>query len=256
MSSFTTHLSPTQGFHPAAISKITFPSSALSSCSLHLHFALPPLLFVDPHELTERSLSYLYNHWGSRDLEKPVHALPGNEQDSEVLLTVKLLEHDDDSQQSGFVTSTVELPMHVRYGVPVNRFGEENYAHVHVSWPSVFLQCSSSSPLANTTGQGPTPPLPYHVLSTLSAVTPSNLIIPIPPRLSHLSSPAQEPGFAHNNISIPLGSRLDLLVVEPGTAFTVLVCFSWLALASLKAALRLAGGRHHHGAEKLHEKKS
>jgi len=163
MSYITTNVSPSQGFHPISTTVVHFStslSSSLTQCSLHLYFKLPPLLFIDPHELAQRNNTYTFHHWGSRDLEKPVHALREAERGSEVLLYVKLASSIDDDRkrpESGSASAntvsqkwnvTVELPMHLRYGVPApassTSRSEKPYEHVHVDTPIAFLLCKTS----------------------------------------------------------------------------------------------------------------
>ena len=156
MSFLSTNVAPSQGFHPISTNIIHFSTDSLplAQCSLHLYFKLPPLLFVDPHELAQRNSTYTFNHWGSRDLEKPVHALSEAERDSDVLLNVRLPPSiSDDGRRgsdSGNTVSqmwnmTIELPMHLRYGVPVSASSisgaEKSYDRVHVDSPIAFLLC-------------------------------------------------------------------------------------------------------------------
>ena len=154
MSYITTNVCPSQGFHPISSSIVHFSTdpSSLVQCSFHLYFKLPPLLFVDPHELAQRNNTYTVNHWGSRDLEKPVHALPETERCSDVLLNVRLPPSIDDDRKpfetgSGSWDVTVDLPMHLRYGVPApvsstSKSGK-SYDHVQVDTPIAFLLCKT-----------------------------------------------------------------------------------------------------------------
>ena len=147
ITNITTNIYPSQGFHPVSsnIIHISAGSSSLSQCSLYLYFKLPPLLFVDPHELGQRNNSYTFNYWGSRDLEKPLNALPKSERNSDVLLNVRLPPSIDDGSVSW--NMTVDLPMHLRYGVPApvsstSKSGK-SYDHVQVDAPLAFLLCKS-----------------------------------------------------------------------------------------------------------------
>ena len=148
ISYITTNIYPSQGFHPVSSNVVHFSagsSSSLVQCSFHLYFKLPPLLFVDPHELSQRNNSYTFNYWGSRDLEKPVHALPETERSSDVLLNVRLPASIDDASVSWNLT--VDLPMHLRYGVPAPISSTSNsgksYDHVQVDVPIAFLLCKT-----------------------------------------------------------------------------------------------------------------
>jgi phosphatidylinositol glycan class X len=148
MSYITTNVYPSQGFHPISSNIVYFSAgpSSLVQCSFHLYFKLPPLLFVDPHELAQRNNTYTFNHWGSRDLEKPVHALPETERGSDVLLNVRLPPSIDDDRKSFETGSmswnvTVDLPMHLRYGVPAP--SGKSYVHIQVDSPIAFLLCKT-----------------------------------------------------------------------------------------------------------------
>ena len=147
MTYITTSIYPSEGYHPVSSNVVHFSAglSSLVQCSFHLYFKLPPLLFVDPHELAQRNNTYTFNHWGSRDLEKPVHALPETERGSDVLLNVRLPPGIDDGSVSW--NMTVDLPMHLRYGVPAAVSStsklEKSYDHVQVDMPIAFLLCKS-----------------------------------------------------------------------------------------------------------------
>ena len=156
MSYITTNIYPSQGFHPVSSNVVHFStdSSSLVQCSFHLYFKLPPLLFVDPHELAQRNNTYTFNHWGSRDLEKPVHAMPEIERGSDVLLNVRLPPSivDDDRKPSKTTGSvswnlTVDLPMHLRYGVPapvsLTSKSGKSYDRIQVDTPIAFLLCKT-----------------------------------------------------------------------------------------------------------------
>ena len=248
MSYITTNISTSQGFHPVSTNIIHFTGSSPAQCSLHLYFRLPPLLFVDPHELAQRNSIYTFNHWGSRDLEKPVHALPDAERDSDILLNVRLPR----SAEAPMWNMTVELPMHLRYGVPAPvssiSGSEKPYEHVRVDTPIAFMLCKTSrEPLfgaffipfidfivlatfIDNATQIPAP-LPSYVIASLTK-TPQNTFILIP----------AHPEFSSTQtvITVPLGSISDLPLVELGTALTIILCFFWLALVSWNTSLRLA----------------
>jgi len=143
MAYFTSDLQPTQGFHPTSSNQVLLPGpkSLYSSCTLHLYFTLPPLVFVDTHELAQRSGFYKYNHWGSRDIEKPTHALPNEH--SEVLINV--IDLEDAFDEAGGPIG-VEVPMHLRYGTPrpstkTQASQDTLYDKIHVDWPQAFLLC-------------------------------------------------------------------------------------------------------------------
>lgn len=135
MSYYSSTLLPQHGAHPVSTTHIHLAGAGqlYDSCTLHLYYILPPILFVDTHELTQRGLSYSFHHWGSRDLEKPVHAI--SEEPSQLLVNVQPpVNHE---------TTAVEVPMHIRYGVPSNN-GKEEYWSFEISQPQAFLCCPTS----------------------------------------------------------------------------------------------------------------
>ncbi|KAF8797542.1 hypothetical protein BYT27DRAFT_7125175 [Phlegmacium glaucopus] len=248
MSYITTNISPSQGFHPISTNLVHLSpgSSSLAQCSLHLYFKLPPLLFVDPHELSQRNNTYTFHHWGSRDLEKPVHASREVERGSDVLLNVRLPSsiHDDGRRHETSASSqmwnvTVELPMHLRYGVPappsLTSGSEKPYEHVQVDAPIAFLLCKASPTLVDNATQLPAL-LPPHITAFLPKAPP-NIFIPIPAHPEFLSAKADLSYM--NVITVPLGSISDLPLVESLTSLTIIICFCWLAIVSWKTSLRL-----------------
>lgn len=142
MSYLNSTLLPQRGAHPVSTSIIHLVGTLqlYGACTLHLLYTLPPLLFVDTHELAQRDASYAFEHWGTRDLERPVHALP-NEL-SELLLTVRLPEAGADVDVPETVVQ-VEVPMHLRYGAPKRSDAAQTkpYLPLEVEWPQAFLRC-------------------------------------------------------------------------------------------------------------------
>lgn len=168
MSYLNSTLLPQKGAHPVSTSTIHLagPSRQYAACTLHLHYTLPPLLFVDTHELAQRHTAYSFAHWGTRDIERPAHALP--DEPSELLLSVVLrrggtpdvnansgsgevgVEADGADSDDADTDVRVEVPMHLRYGAPQARSPadvdgqaqtKKPYMHLAVSWPTAFLRC-------------------------------------------------------------------------------------------------------------------
>lgn len=144
MSYLNSTLLPQRGAHPVSTSIIHLvgTSRLYDACTLHLLYTLPPLLFVDTHELSQRDASYGFKHWGTPDLERPVHALP--DEISELLLTVRLPEAGADSDAETVVQ--VDVPMHLRYGAPKAPESSgvvqtKPYLPLEVEWPQAFLRC-------------------------------------------------------------------------------------------------------------------
>ncbi|TFK34534.1 PIG-X [Crucibulum laeve] len=263
MATLTSKLYPSEGFHPTSSTKITlnvpYPK-VLNNCTLHLHYTLPRLLFIDPYELVHRKESYRFHHWGISDLEKPVHALdwgaktedglaevPGEdsehfEQGAELLLDVTLPAVPEDV----IVTSEVQVdvPMHLRYAKPLTSgalSGKESESHeaVRLNWPTAFLQCTPSSTVQKLSGVSSTPPssLSKRAVSLFySGHMPSSTSVFIP------ISPDPLGNLQYDLVHVPLGRCEDLAFVEAGTAITVLICFFWLVRVSWRTATRLGDG--------------
>jgi len=155
MTYITSTLQPREGFHPVSISSLHFPrlNSSWGLCSLYLHYTLPPLLFVDTHELAQRNASYTFRHWGSRDLEKPAHALL--DEPSELLVNLNfqkgILEREGEAERM----LVVEVPMHLRYGAPKAPITEgrqqEPYEQIRVDLPQAFFRCPASCKVLSDT---------------------------------------------------------------------------------------------------------
>ncbi|CAA7262045.1 unnamed protein product [Cyclocybe aegerita] len=229
MAYLVSELSPTQGFHPTSASLVYLPGPIpqYESCSLHLYYSLPPPVFVDTHELGQRSSSYTFSHWGSRDLEKPVHALP--QETSEVLINVQIPQEGYADEEE--MELNVEVPMHLRYGTPRSTATSKEsegkpYEEIQVEWPHAFLLCSSTSLLKSRVTQ---PSLPAHILAALPSRPPRKLI-PIPPHSNFTKTTT--------TLLLPLGNPYDLAFVEPFTAMTVFICFLWIVRVAWKTSRR------------------
>ncbi|KAF8968829.1 PIG-X [Flammula alnicola] len=234
MAHLTSTLLPERGFHPVSRNAIRLsgPSQIYESCTAHLYFTLPPVLFVDTHELAQRESSYSFNHWGTRDLERPVHALP--DEVSDLLINAKVSEGLElGSEEEEGKTLYIEVPMHLRYGKPKRptNGGKQSkpYELLRVEWPQAFLHCPSSFQIDHLPSL---PSLPAHILSALPSSKSGNILIPIPPHANFSSE-------THNTLILPLGTLDDLSFVEPITALTILACFLWLLRVSWKIATRL-----------------
>jgi hypothetical protein len=256
-------LSPTRGFHPTSTSTIYFAGSssqstanAYSSCHIYLYYNLPSLVYIDTHELAQRSKHYGYTYWGTRDLEKPVYALPPEESSGEVLVRVKvpeqLWEHripddrwewEDEMEpgQGGGWKVTVEVPMHLRYGTPraTRSSGEAGssssrkpYEEVRVDWPQAFLLCPSSSmflthylftlshqTLASLRSHYTQPhgTLPAHVFEALpTGPRQTTVIIPIAPHSNYTKSASSAANTTSPPPSQSTSSTSDTLLLPVG----------------------------------------
>ena len=142
------HLDPPYGAHPTIVTDIQIsipprfnPSATVTPCSLYLQYRLPPLLFVDAYELAMRTRDYNVTSLrgsGSKELEKPVHALPvSSEPDGVELVIQKTLPADTHPTRE----IQVQLPIHVRYG----KADPAGSTIVDFSSPQIVLVCPRDS---------------------------------------------------------------------------------------------------------------
>ncbi|KAJ7207325.1 hypothetical protein B0H12DRAFT_1158892, partial [Mycena haematopus] len=73
-----------QSFHPIFKTNISAPGH--ENCTLNLHYELPPMVFVDPYELSNRADAYSFKYAGPSNLELPVFALSDGDENYAVLL--------------------------------------------------------------------------------------------------------------------------------------------------------------------------
>jgi hypothetical protein len=132
-----------RSFHP--IFKTTISAPGFSNCSLHLHYALPPIVFVDPYELSNRADASSFKYAGPSSLELPVFALDAKDEDAGLLVSITRRLPEDGALD-------VEVPLHVRYGkTAANR---SPFQLTTVPWPDAFLACpASSSSSSDSSGQ-------------------------------------------------------------------------------------------------------
>ena len=140
-------ITPEDGFHPTSTTRIIIshgilPSSVTSNCTLHLYFSLPPLIFIDPYELSNHAEFYTFKYWGTANLELPVQVVSQN--NSGLLLNVNVpSEHVDDPYSEADeidVALEIKVPLHLRYGNP----GSASNCGYHITemdWPTGFLLC-------------------------------------------------------------------------------------------------------------------
>jgi hypothetical protein len=256
-------ITPKDGFHPTSTTRIllsnhsVLPSFTSSNCTLHLYFTLPPLIFIDPYELANHVQFYTFKHWGTANLELPVHAVPQN--NSRLLLNANVppmwtrdgleLEADDTD-----VVLEIKVPLHLRYGDPVSGSNSGHHT-VEMNWPTGFLACpqdlndprelhSQHSPscfLQYTLFQALNqimPVLPPEVLSFLDVQTTATSAV------SPVLVPIQSASIAHNHnlhpprikVRVPVANPTDLRFVEPGMVITILASFFCLVWISIKTS--------------------
>ncbi|KAH6880196.1 hypothetical protein BKA70DRAFT_1207087 [Coprinopsis sp. MPI-PUGE-AT-0042] len=99
-------LNPSYSTHSTILSTFSNPSP---DCSVYLYNNLPPLLLMDIHELVLCGQPYTVlglRGRGSRELEKPTHALPLSDEPVEL---PTWMAHPNDTARE------VQLPIHARY---------------------------------------------------------------------------------------------------------------------------------------------
>ncbi|PPQ73061.1 hypothetical protein CVT26_014653 [Gymnopilus dilepis] len=220
MAYITSNLGPPKGFHPTSKTTIHLPEPASSykSCTLNLYYTLPPPVFVDTHELAQREASYTFKHWGSRDLEKPVHALP--DEISELLLDVNFLEGAGRAVEEG-MSVDVDVPMHLRYGKPRTPQSSEEVK----TGPYEEIRAK---------GDGSSISLPQHIMSALPGADSEKdrVLMSILPPVDVIET--------SSTLFLPLGNPRNLAIVEGTTVVTILLCFAFLIRASWRTATRLS----------------
>ncbi|KAJ6624187.1 PIG-X, partial [Mycena sp. CBHHK59/15] len=180
------------------------------NCTLHLYYALPPIIFVDSYELGNRADSYSFQYAGTSNLELPVAAF-AESTSSSLLLNVA-------SPPRAQVD--LEVPLHVRYGAPPN-FPSQ---HTEIQWPDAFLACHSHVPGSRTL---PTMPREFSAPFEHASII----------RLEQSEASPVE------LIQTPVGNPADVGRVELGTAVIILASFFYLVRATRRAAARLMDGR-------------
>ncbi|KAF9462314.1 PIG-X [Collybia nuda] len=211
MASLISSVSPKDGFHPISTTAIYLPKFN-PLCTLHLHFSLQPLIFVDPYELAHHEEFYTFKHWGTSNLELPVTAV--DEGGSAVLLNVDVPE--------GAREVEVRVPLHLRYGDPAQTSSSGHHS-VEMAWPTGFLVCPLDASIHTSSPIN----LPAEVFSLFDLKTTS--IIDISPNGTH----------PFDTVRVPTGNPADVGFVEFGTMFTILFSFFYLLRAALATARRM-----------------
>jgi len=131
-------LSTIHGFHTTYSTQITTNHLAdLARCTCYLLHILPPRIFVDPHELANHRDFYTFRLSDKSNSELPVTAV--DSKNSALLLDVLLPK----IFLPGTQNVTVDVPLHVRYGQPVQLDAWDD-GSVEVPWPTGFWVCPSS----------------------------------------------------------------------------------------------------------------
>ena len=240
MAELASSISPAYGYHRTSFTRISFTDPELLGptkiCTLHLHFILPSLIFVDPYELAHYEESYTFRHWGTSNLELPVTAVP--RESAYLLLTVN-------ATQSGTREVEVILPFHVRYGdVTRTSNSPSGYESTEIGWPTGFLACPRSGTLrinehsqtnveyfrkeAKPNVSDYIPRIPVDAAALLDPLTQIFIPVTVP------NHPFTE------TVRVPVGNPKDLAFVEAGTVLTVLLVFVYLSRVSWIVANKIS----------------
>ncbi|KAF8638969.1 hypothetical protein AX17_001830 [Amanita inopinata Kibby_2008] len=231
----TSFLHPPNGYHPISTTTIHTPpppiAQTLQNCTAHLLYTLPPLIFVDKHELANYHDSYTFHHWGTSNLEYPVFAVDAS--DSLLLLNFVGGGYGKDV--------SIKVPLHLRYGKPASpgpgpglgpskgRY-QYGYDEAELKWPLGFFACPAS---ANVASFGELSRLPDKVLRVLTQNSTKDIkILTITPAVN-------DNGETVQTVRVPVGNSGDLAFVEFGTAFTIFLLFWYLVRVTRRTMARL-----------------
>ncbi|KAJ6543540.1 PIG-X, partial [Mycena vulgaris] len=191
-------------FHPTLLTNVEV--FEIDTCGLHIYYALPPLIFIDPYELANYRSSYSFQHIEPSNLELPPAAL--EQSGSSLLLTVSV------PRRGG--TIDAEVPLHVRYGTTSANRSLALFQTAELQSPYVLLSCPQSLPHKDTV----TVPAEFQQLFNPAV----SRIVPIAPHAP------DSVGIVHT----PIGIADDLAVVEIGTATIIALSFCYLLNAMLR----------------------
>ncbi|KAG0368684.1 protease B nonderepressible form [Gamsiella multidivaricata] len=234
---YTSTMSPPQTFHPHSITTIQsnpYISGTTAGCDLYVLQVLPAGIFVDPFQLEglapEIGEAVVF---GETDLEKPVGVVSGwgslvmvKVQPEDSVKTSRWMatgnnrtdtaaEGEKTSSKPSPYTSTVDIPMHMRYQPPVSAENPVTHVDVAVPWPIVAWACAASAgseeaTLASAKKLFHIPPLPLSLLfpseGSKDAVD-FRFVLPDP-------IPKQYP---ESHVSVPVGRLEDLPLVRTAT---------------------------------------
>ncbi|KAL0945320.1 hypothetical protein HGRIS_000822 [Hohenbuehelia grisea] len=216
--SLSSTIGSNSGAHLTSTTTISVPQpAAYRSCSLHLHFTLPPSIFVDQYELANYQAQYMFKHWGTSNLELPVSAVSA--EGSALLLNVT-------QPTEGSTSVNVAVPMHARYDI-VAESSAVLYREALLHQPKGFFACSSSSSSPRGVASF-VPDLRTEFMAYFDlAVT---KFVEIPPARG---------AAAHDTIRLPVGNLSHLFTVELGTALCIIGLFFYLSHVSYTTWRRL-----------------
>ncbi|KAJ6495406.1 PIG-X [Mycena sanguinolenta] len=208
-----------ESFHPVFKTSISAPGH--ENCTLNLHYELSPMIFVDPYELSNRADTYSFKYAGPSNLELPVFALSGDDEEENAALLVSVAQ-----PLSADGVLDVEVPLHARYGhtrSSTSESSENSFQLTPLPWPDAFLACPTSAAGAESQ------PLPSMRREFAAAFDDAVIIRLSPPRGA----------ISVETVRTPVGDADHVRSVEVGTAVTVLVAFFYLVRAVRRTIVRL-----------------
>ncbi|KAK7039628.1 RBR-type E3 ubiquitin transferase [Favolaschia claudopus] len=203
-------------YHPVFRTRIS--ASGHENCTLNLYYELPPLIFVDPYELSNRADTYSYKYAGSSNLELPVFALGEDDSRNSTLLVTGV----ETLSREGVLE--VEVPLHTRYA-HTSTTGT-TFQETKLSWPDAFLACSLSGSTSRPRYDSELPKMPTEFVVAFEAKTivrlwPLEGVIPV------------------ETVSTPIGNTADVSTVELGTAVVIISAFLFLVHAVRRTVARI-----------------
>ncbi|KAH9830977.1 PIG-X [Rhodofomes roseus] len=219
-----------RGFHFTYTTRLTLRDPARTAdCTLHLLHVLPPDVYADQYELVQRP-GFSVTVRGTSDLELPVGAV-GSEG------SVLLLDVEVEERREAEMELVIDVPLHARYGNP-SAADKPELRSVQMDRPVGFWACPSSSESYTRECLQPS-----HLCSGSGSMNVPHEIAPhIQPDMfttSSLSIIPHSPSVQASELVIPVGNLTDLAFVDVGTAITMLLCFLYLAVVSVRTARRL-----------------
>ncbi|KAF9203029.1 protease B nonderepressible form [Haplosporangium sp. Z 27] len=234
---FSSVMSPAQTFHPHSVTTIQsnpYIAATTSNCELLILQVLPAGIFVDPFQLEslapEIGESIVF---GETDLEKPVGVVSGwgslvmvKAQSEDSIKTSRWIaeettgaegEKSQASKSSPF-TSTIDIPMHMRYQPPIPKGDPATHVNVSVPWPLVAWACPAFDPSGDNSSSS------LAASKKLFHVTPLPLSLLFPSDDSKdsvnfrflLPDPIPK-NYPESYVSVPVGRLEDMELVQMAT---------------------------------------
>ncbi|KAF9297820.1 protease B nonderepressible form [Mortierella antarctica] len=243
---FSSTMSPPQTFHPHSITTIRsnpYIQKTTAGCDLHVLQVLPAGIFVDPFQLESLAPEIGESTvFGETDLEKPVGVVPGwgslvlvkvqPEESAKTSRWIPSEENATTNEKTATYTSTVDIPMHMRYQPPVAKEDPATHAQVAVPWPIVAWTCPRPVPDESAAKKlFQISPLPLSLLFRKSSSEPDQETVDF---RFLLPDPIPKT-YPEASVSVPVGRLEDLEVVRTTTFVLAAVGTLSVAWALVKA---------------------